>query len=365
MNLSVLFLLIGIAACATWAMVPLARLIAINAALFDMPSARKVHATPTPLLGGLAIYAGILLSLGFLMVTQDAVRTALTAQWPWLLGASAVVVLGGVWDDATHWPAWWKLCWQLGAASILCWGGMRITVLTNPVQGVEAVLPEWLSVVLTLGWLVAIINAVNLMDGMDGLAAGITAIAAAFLLSIAILLENMGTVYLLAAVIGSCLGFLRYNWPPAQVFMGDAGSQLLGLLVGVAPLLDFQYKAATVVALLIPLTTLAIPLSDTLLAIIRRLQGHRSIFRADKQHLHHRLLELGLSPQQAILLMYVVTAYLGLIAILFVLIPDHHAFILVLLLSLGLFMGMRTIGFIERRLRFLYLQQAKRRRRAP
>ena len=355
------FEVLGGALLISWLTTPLMCAIAVRAALFDRPDTRKVHATPTPLLGGLAMYLGVIISLGVLFAARPELRAQLH-EWPWLLAAATLITIGGAWDDARRWPAWIKLLWQLLAAALVYAGHVRMAVLTNPLNGTEITLPPWLSFIVTVGWIVSVVNALNLMDGLDGLAAGVVAIVALFLLGIAYSLNNIITVCVLGAVAGACLGFLYYNWPPAKIFMGDAGSQLLGLCLGVAPLLEFQYKAATAVALMVPLTTLAIPISDVALAIVRRLQGRRSIFRADKQHLHHRLLELGLSQRQVVLLMYLMTAYLGVIAILFVLTPQQYASVLLVLLALGLFMGMRTIGFIERRLRYVYLQQAKRHR---
>lgn len=362
-SLTLLLLIMGLAAATSWGTTPLMRFFAVNAALFDMPDVRKVHATPTPLLGGGALYLGGLVGLGAVFLGSTAVRSAFQERWPWLLASSTLVVIGGAWDDARHWQARWKLLWQVAAAALLYLGGVRMEVITNPLHGTELTLAPWLSILVTIGWLVSVMNAINLIDGLDGLACGTSAIVALFLLTIAYRLNNTATAYLLAAIVGSCAGFLPYNWPPARIFMGDAGSQLLGLLLGVAPLMEFQYKAATAVALMVPLTTLAIPISDIALAIVRRLQGRRSIFRADKQHLHHRLLDLGLTQRQVVMLMYLMTAYLGVIAVLFVLIPQQHAFILLALLGLGLFMGMRTIGFIERRLRYVYLRAAKRHRK--
>lgn len=360
--LEVLLAIIGVSAVASWLATPVMRWIAVNTALFDMPDVRKVHATPTPLLGGGALYGGFVIGVGTTLIWNGQARTLLHGMWPWLLVACTIVIIAGLWDDVRHWSAWWKLGWQVAVAALLWWRGIRMEVITNPLHGTAFTLPPWVSCLVTVLWIVSLINAINLIDGLDGLAVGTSTIVALFLLSIACRLGNVKSAYLLAGVVGTCVGFLPYNWPPAKIFMGDAGSQLLGLLLAVAPLVEFQYKAATTVALLIPLTTLAIPISDVALSIVRRLQGHRSIFRADKQHLHHRLLELGLSPRQVVVLLYLVTAYLGIIATLFVIIPEQHAMILVVLLGLGLFMGMRTMGFIERRLRYVYLREAKRRR---
>ena len=365
MPFDVLLAILVVSAVVSALATPVMRRLAVNVALFDMPDLRKVHATPTPLLGGGALYAGWMVGLGTTLLWNGQARTLLHGMWPWLLLAATLVFIAGVWDDARQWSAWWKLCWQVTAALLLWWRGVRMDVITNPVHGTEFTLPCWVSVLVTVVWIVSIINAVNLIDGLDGLAVGTSAIVALVLLSIACRLGNVKSAYLLAGVVGACLGFLPYNWPPAKIFMGDAGSQLLGLLLAVAPLVEFQYKAATTVALMIPLTTLAIPISDVALSIVRRLQGRRSIFRADKQHLHHRLLELGLSQRQVVILLCLVTAYLGVIATLFVIIPEQHAMILVVLLGLGLFIGMRTMGFIERRLRFVYLREAKRRRMEP
>jgi len=162
------------------------------------------------------------------------------------------------------------------------------------------------------------------------------------------------SVLLLAALAGASFGFLRHNYHPASIFLGDSGSQFIGFVFAIAPLANQHYKAATAVSLLIPLTALSIPIYDTALAIVRRLRGRRSIFHADKYHLHHRLLKMGLSQQQVVWCFYLASIYLTGLAFLFVLIRGQYALVLLVLLALGLIMAMQVLRFIEFKLRRQY-----------
>jgi len=220
-------------------------------------------------------------------------------------------------------------------------------------------------------------NAVNLTDGLDGLAIGCVIMVAltyagfSYVSGHAKISEYLQILFLpgtgeltvfCSSVIGAGLGFLWFNAYPANIFMGDTGSMFIGLILASVTLIRSQHKSAAAAVLLVPITALAIPIYDTFMAVIRRLLKKGSIFRADKRHLHHRLLSTGLEQRQIILFMYLITLYLGIFAFLFVLIPKEFALMLLLLLALGLFMGSRVIGFVEKKARQIHRLELKRRK---
>jgi len=327
---------------------PVARRLAMALDIVDYPGRRKVHRKPVPRLGGVAVFLGWLSAIA---VATHFPRDAelITTLGP-VLGAAWLVVVFGVIDDWRNVPGKPKLLAQALLATVVYWAGMRIDRLTNPFGG-ELLFPPPLSFVLTLLWIVGMMNSVNLIDGLDGLAAGVVAIASTGLIAAGLYVESQASVIILAALAGACVGFLRYNFHPAQLFLGDSGSQFLGFALAVAALVDQQYKAAAAVAFLIPLTALALPILDTGLAFVRRIQLRQSIFRADKYHLHHRLLRLGLSHRQVVLFLYLISGYLSLMSFLFVLIKDRYAVVLLGLLTLGMFVAMLAFRFVE--LRFM------------
>lgn len=297
----------------------------------DQPSDRKVHATPTPTLGGLALFLGVM-GAGAIATQLPAFDGVFTqsSQMLGILGGGAVIFALGAVDDLKDLPAPVKLAGQVFASGVLFLAGVKMRFVLLPNGEVYSVSDD-VSVLITIIWLVAMINAVNLIDGLDGLAAGLVAIAASafFVYSYQLSLDGgvggaafFATAPLLAiALVGATLGFLRYNFHPAKIFMGDSGSMLLGLVLGGATvtgissisafggLYEGSASAPSVFLayspLLIPLLVIAIPLMDAFLAIIRRARRRTSVFHADKEHLHHRLMDLGHGHRQAVLVMYI------------------------------------------------------------
>ena len=297
----------------------------------DHPSDRKVHATPTPTLGGLALFLGVM-GAGAIATQLPAFDGVFTqsSQMLGILGGGAVIFALGAVDDLKDLPAPVKLAGQVFASGVLFLAGVKMRFVLLPNGEVYSVSDD-VSVLITIIWLVAMINAVNLIDGLDGLAAGLVAIAASafFVYSYQLSLDGgvggaafFATAPLLAiALVGATLGFLRYNFHPAKIFMGDSGSMLLGLVLGGATvtgissisafggLYEGSASAPSVFLayspLLIPLLVIAIPLMDAFLAIIRRARRRTSVFHADKEHLHHRLMDLGHGHRQAVLVMYI------------------------------------------------------------
>ncbi|MFC1658783.1 MraY family glycosyltransferase [Candidatus Omnitrophota bacterium] len=341
---------------------PLMRNIAFKTEILSRPGRRSVHVRSIPYLGGLAIYFAFTITILIASYISEQFRLEFYPKLTGLIMAGTLIVILGLWDDIKNIQPIIKLTGQIAVALLLFGYGFRVEVLTNPFTGVEVQVPLYLSILITTAWIVGLINAINLIDGLDGLAAGITFIVCGALFFIALYLNNQLNVFLLAILAGSVLGFLRYNFHPAKIFMGDAGSMFLGMMLASIALIRSQHKSAVAAVLLVPIAALAIPIYDTLVAAIRRLLKKGSIFKADKKHLHHRLLSTGLTQKQIVLFMYLVTLYLGIFAFLFVLIPSEYALILLLLLALGLFMASRIIGFVERNARLIHRAELKRRK---
>ncbi len=255
---------------------------------------RKIHRRPVPVLGGLALFLGLVVpSLAFLDL-EGPYRGI-------LIGATVAVVVGLV-DDFIGLPWWGKLSGQLAAAAVAIGFGVVIDRFTFPIVGIQA-LPEWLAVAATLVWIVAVMNMVNFLDGLDGLAAGIGAIAGGTFAVIALSLGKPEAAVLSAIVCGMCLGFLRDNFYPARIFMGDSGSLLLGFVLATVAVQGLLKTAATV-ALFFPLLVLAIPIVDTSFVVAKRLKYGQPVVSADRWHLHHRFLDIGYSQRRATLTLY-------------------------------------------------------------
>ena len=356
--MKVIFLFI-IAFVLVYLFVPLVRRICLRFRIFDLPSKRKIHTKATPRLGGVAIIFGFIITLLFTLLTDAGFRYAFSSKIIGISTAIFILFLLGLWDDIWGIKPIVKLFIQIVIALFLFYSGLRIKVFTNPFSAEEVQLVFGVSIFLTIFWIVGMINAINLIDGLDGLASGIVFIAGICLLFVGLYLKTPVTVNLLGILCGSTLGFLFYNFPPAKIFLGDTGSMFLGLILAITGLIGMQYKVVTTVALLIPICALVIPIYDTFVAIWRRLLKKGSVFIADKKHLHHRFLELGLTQKQVAIAFYLATAYFGIIAFLFVLIPNEYALLLLLLLGIGLFVGLRTIGFIERKVRRMHMLERR------
>ena len=354
-NLVLIFVLsLGIAFLLT----PLMRNIALKTGILSKPGRRRVHTKPIPYLGGLAIYFAFVIAILIVLYASPQLKMEFSERIKGLVIGGTLIVILGLWDDIRNIRPIIKLVGQVVVALVLFGYKFRIELITNPFGG-QIHIPLFWSALITIIWVVGIINALNLIDGLDGLAAGVTFIGSIALLSIALFLHNYITALLLAALAGSTLGFLRFNFYPAKIFMGDAGSMFLGYVLASSVLVGLQYKAATAAALLIPITALAIPVYDTAMAMVRRVLKKAPIFRADKKHLHHRLLSMGLSHKYVVLFLYFICAYFGIIAFLFVLIPKEYAFILLILLGMGVFIGVRTVGFIERKVHAIQRMEKK------
>ena len=262
-------------------------------------------------MGGLAIFIGFLVSI-LLFVDMDTQVMGL------LLGAVIIVVMGAM-DDILNLNPWIKLFGQILAAIVAIRCGIYFDSLSNPVYGAGGPISTgWLSYPLTVLWIIACTNAVNLIDGLDGLAVGVSAISSFTMMLVSLLVYvggNLSVPLILACLTGACLGFMPYNLNPAKIFMGDVGSQFLGYVLSVASIMGL-FKFHAIITLLVPMLSLAVPLGDTIFAFFRRLLHGQSPFHADRGHIHHKLLAMGMSQKQAVAVLYSISALLGLIAVL-------------------------------------------------
>ncbi|MDQ7092568.1 MraY family glycosyltransferase [Desulfosporosinus sp. PR] len=271
------------------------------------PGGRHIHKKPIPRLGGLALYAGFWLATLIAQVWDDSL-------WGLFLGSS-LILLVGIWDDIREIRPMVKLFWQIVAASLLGFS-FSMNMITLPLIGeVNFVMHGFgaIGFILMLFWVVGLVNTVNISDGLDGLAAGICFMAALLLFWSANHIGQVGQVpaaHLTLALAGALLGFLVYNFPPARVFMGDSGSMFLGYIIGGLSIIGLL-KTATILGLVFPLLVMGMPVTDLTFAIIRRKLRGQSMATADRGHLHHRLLDAGLTQRQAVLSMYGISACFG------------------------------------------------------
>ena len=293
-----------------YVMTPPVKRFAEKVGAIDVPrDNRRVHDHPIPRMGGLAIFIGFVLSLIFFVPMSTKVLGL-------LVGSVIIAVMGGV-DDIVSLNPWVKLAGQIVAALVAIRCGLVFDVISNPNIFAEETYIEigWLSIPLTMLWIVGCTNAVNLIDGLDGLAVGVSAISSMTMLIVSLFVSEPVVSIILAALTGACLGFMPYNLNPAKIFMGDVGSQLLGFVLSTASIMGL-FKLPAIITFFVPLLALALPLADTIFAFFRRILHGQSPFKADKGHFHHRLLAMGLNQKQVVAVLYGISAVLGLLAVL-------------------------------------------------
>lgn len=265
--------------------------------------------------------------------------------WGLLLGSTIILIIGVI-DDIKDLPPKVKLAGQIAAGLAVIPFGIRVDFLTNPFDGIAHL--GMFSIPATVFWLIAVTNAVNLIDGLDGLAAGVGGIAAVTLAVVAWTQGQTTVVYLAVILAASNLAFLRYNFHPAKIFMGDGGAMFLGFTLGTLAIMGMA-KSATFISLLVPVVILGIPILDTLFAIIRRYAKHKPIFQADKEHLHHRLLALGLTHRQTVLVIYALSVILGGSAIFLTQLTTAQGAIILIVLSTTLILVAERVGVIGKK----------------
>jgi len=285
------------------ALTPAVRRVARAIGAVDTPGGRRIHGRTTARLGGIAIVAGYLTAFSVVRATGLMPLGVLETPTLAFLGGAVLIALVGALDDIRGIGAKAKLAAQVAAATVAWVGGARLSTLDVPMLG-HVVLPALVSYCGTVFWLIAFVNAVNLIDGLDGLAGGLAFFAAVTNTIVAVITENHVAATLNAALGGAVVGFLVYNFNPATIFMGDTGSMFLGFALGGATLLTGRQKESTIVSLLVPVIALGLPVTDTIFAMVRRAVARRSIFAADRGHIHHRLLDLGVTHRRAVLILY-------------------------------------------------------------
>ena len=304
-----ILLTIAVGFAVSFASTPIVKGFAQKVGAIDVPrDGRRVHDHPIPRMGGLAIFLGFLISVVLFIDITREVRGI-------LLGAVLIVACGAI-DDVISLRAWIKLLVQIAAAVIAVLHGVVIEIFRNPniFSDNEALILGALAVPVTILWIVGITNSVNLIDGLDGLAVGVSTIASTTMFVVALLVSEGGVAVILAALMGACLGFMPYNLNPAKIFMGDTGSLLLGYVLATVSVVG-MFKFYAIVTFVVPILALFLPLFDTLCAIVRRLLRGQSPMHPDRGHLHHRLIDMGLSQKQAVAVLYSLSAVLGLCAV--------------------------------------------------
>lgn len=300
-------------------------------ALDDPKEARRIHTKPIPRLGGLAIFIGFILSVLLFANITVQIRGI-------LIGAVIIIVIGVI-DDIMTLRAYIKLIIQIIAALVAVYHGIVIEVFSNPLvfSSSEYWSLGFLSIPITVIWIVAITNSVNLIDGLDGLAAGVSIISSVVMLIISLMVSDPNDAIIMAALAGACIGFLPYNFNPAKIFMGDTGALLLGYVLATASILGL-FKFYAVVSFAAPFLVLALPLFDTSFAFMRRIMKGQNPMRPDRGHFHHRLLDMGLSQKQAVAILYTISGLLGLSAVVITTRDEVRAviFIVAILVAAGI-----------------------------
>ena len=326
------------------AMTPLCREIFKRAGFLDHPDRlRKTHTRPVPRVGGIPIAIAYLGSFLLLLQSPFNAGSVLVQHLPlvWkLLPAAGLIFAVGLIDDLIGLKSWQKLFGQVAAALCAYWGGVQV-------MGIAWHLTDnWWSLPLTVVWLVGCANALNLIDGVDGLATGLGLCATLTSLVAALALGNVALALAIAPLAGALLGFLRYNFNPASIFLGDSGSLLIGFLLGCYGVLWSQ-KSATLLSLTAPMLALAIPILDVCLSVARRFLSRQPIFGADRGHIHHRLLDRGLSPRRVALLLYALGATGALFSVLQSLIHGRLALLIPALFGAAIWIFVRRLGYVE------------------
>lgn len=336
---------------------PIARKIAVNSGAINVPKdSRRVNKKPMALMGGLAIIAGFLLAITYSFATKDFTKFLNILTKPKMLGILAgtlIIVILGIVDDIKALKASVKFPIQILAASIVVATGTRIVAISKPFQASVAlhpsmmfILQDILALVISVFWIVGITNAINLIDGLDGLAAGVSGIAALVLYIVAVIRRQDDIAIVAVSLVGAVFGFLPYNFNPAKIFMGDTGSTFLGFVLAIISI-EGTMKSVTGLAVAIPILVLGLPIFDTIFAIFRRVLNGKPIGEADRGHIHHRLIDMGISHRMSVVILYIVSAALGTVSIVLIdkgLLPS--LILLIILLMFGV-AGARNLSSMK------------------
>ena len=318
-----------------FAMTPVVRKLAFRIKAVDVPKdSRRMHKKPIPLIGGLAIFVGFMVAL----VSFSHIDGQMIA----IIAGACKIVATGIIDDIYDVPAIIKLCVQIVAALIPVLSGVVIQNLTNPFADSGSLHLGIFAIPVTVFWIVAIVNAVNFIDGLDGLACGVSAISSITMFIVAYMVSEGDVVFAIAALAGACLGFLPFNFNPAKIFMGDTGSMFLGYILATISIQGL-FKMYAVVSFAVPFVALALPLSDIVFAVVRRVARGQSPFAADRGHIHHKLIDMGLDQKQSVLILYCLSIVLGVISVIMTKTGEGKLLILAIALIFAVFIALSAM----------------------
>lgn len=292
-------------------LVPFVRRFAIRAGFVDRPTRRKIHSQPVPLSGGVAIFAGVILTSILFMGHSSLFRTI-------IFGGLALVAIGIVDDGyksrSLEFPVWPRLLVYIAVAFVPVWQGIAIQGISSPSSSAMILFSPLIGTVFTVVWVFALINMLNFIDGIDGLASGVCVISSLTLFAVSLITNHSETAIVAIALAGSCLAFLTYNFHPARIFMGDAGATFLGYTLAVTAI-DGTLKGATLLSISVPMLALGVPILDTAIVFSRRLLEGKGLHRADNLHTHHSLMKWGLTQVQTVSFLYLIAAVFSLLSI--------------------------------------------------
>ncbi|MED5016105.1 MraY family glycosyltransferase [Paenibacillus chibensis] len=298
------------------ALIPPLRKLAIRVDFVDRPTSRKIHKEPVPHLASIAIFLGFMVPYLILSRHWDGEMAGIIA------GSLLILAIGMV-DDwyktrGKDFPALPKTIVQVAAAVIVYFSGISFVGVTIPFAGHMIVFPEWLQFILTILWIFGVTTVINFMDGLDGLSGGVAGISALTLFVVAIAKGQSQSAIMAIILVGVALGYLKYNKPPAKIYMGDAGATFIGFMLGIIAL-DGAFKQVTVISILVPVLALGVPIFDNIYVVIKRYLNGQPVYKADRSQLHYRLLSWGLSPKQAVVFIYLISFCLSLSSIILML----------------------------------------------
>lgn len=331
---------------------------------YDKQNSRKIHTGLIPRLGGVGIFISLIITccmVSFIAYLNSGktMPYLIAPRYLFLLAGVLVIHFIGLIDDFVSQKPVVKLLFQIIAASCVACGGFIIKEIPIPYLGRFSL--GIMGYPFTVLWIIAITNAMNLVDGMDGLAGGITAFASLSMGIIALIQGQVPTAIIAFTLFGATSGFLLFNLPPAKIFMGDSGSLLIGFILSILPLMGIS-AAASFATVLVPITLLLVPIIDTLAAIVRRIKEGRTILSADREHIHHKLLDMGLSEKKILALIYCVCFYLSIIAITSVVMPKESNVYLILIVWIGSMMGYGFIHYLNTRRKVIRIEEKARKK---
>jgi UDP-GlcNAc:undecaprenyl-phosphate GlcNAc-1-phosphate transferase len=327
---------------------PLVRRQAIHWGAVDQPGGRRIHQRPTPRLGGVAIFLSFICTLLLVPMLGNMVSETFYENLPVLIAIfipAAMIFLLGAYDDLRGLNAMTKMAGQTLAATMIYLLGFKIDVISTPLGGVWD-LPPIFELLLTVAWIVGITNAFNLIDGIDGLAAGASVFALLSILVFSIAQGNPEISLVAVVLVGGVIGFLRYNFNPATIFLGDSGSLFLGFMAAALSLVGSQ-KGSTIVAIAIPLVSFGLPIMDTGLSIVRRFLSGTPLFGSDRGHIHHMLLRRGFNQRQVVILLYGVCALFSLFGLMLLNPARNLAALVFFVLGVGIVFGVQHLRYAE------------------